>query len=104
MIAAADDAELADDIVDGGVGRDDRQAVDVTLEGHGSLPQSTFERRPSVEELVDPLGIDVALIVVTMRRPTPPAEQSALTGLKQLTRRVGQLGAVVPDGNRERGS
>ena len=46
VVAAADDAELADDVVDGGVRGDDRQAVDVALESHDPLPQSTFDRRP----------------------------------------------------------
>ena len=35
LVAAADDAEVAGDVVDRGVLRDDRQPVDVALEGHG---------------------------------------------------------------------
>jgi hypothetical protein len=47
LVAATDDAEVADDIVLGGVSRDDRQTVDVALVSHGSrLPQSTLLSRP----------------------------------------------------------
>ena len=47
FVAAADDAVVADDGLDLGVGRDDRQAADLALVGHVRLPrQSTFDRRP----------------------------------------------------------
>ena len=47
VIAAADDAVVADDVVDLGVRRDDRQAVDLTLVSHvRSSLQSTLDRRP----------------------------------------------------------
>jgi hypothetical protein len=40
VVAAADDAVMADDVVTRGVGGRDRQAVDLSLIGHGPLPQS----------------------------------------------------------------
>ena len=46
LVAAADDAEVADDVVLLRVGRDDRQAVDMSLVGHDRLPQSTLLSRP----------------------------------------------------------
>ena len=47
MIAAANDAEVAGNVLFLGVRRDDGQAIDLALECHGSvLPQSTFDSRP----------------------------------------------------------
>ncbi len=45
-VAAADDAVMAGDVVFLRVCGNDRQTVDLALVSHGSLPQSTFDRRP----------------------------------------------------------
>jgi hypothetical protein len=48
LVAATDDAIVAGDVVDGGIGRNDRQPVDLSLESHLILPQTdrTLDRRP----------------------------------------------------------
>jgi serine protease Do len=46
VIAAADDAVVADDVVHLGIGGDDGELTDLTLVSHLILPQSTFESRP----------------------------------------------------------
>ena len=46
VIAAADDAVVAGDVVFRGVRRNDGQTVHVSLVSHFILPQSTFDRRP----------------------------------------------------------
>ena len=59
LVAAADDAELADDVVLLGVRRDDREPIDMALECHGSALQHV--RQAAVKQLVDAFGVDVAL-------------------------------------------
>ena len=62
LVAAADDAIVADDVEFLRVLRDDRKAVDVTFESHW-LPPSQNVGQPAVQKLVDALGVDVAVAV-----------------------------------------
>ena len=59
IVAAADDAVVADDVELLRVLRDDRQLVDVALESHRYLPKNVGQT--AVQKLVDSLGIDVAI-------------------------------------------
>ena len=59
LVAAADDAELAGDIVLFGVRWDDREPIDMALECHGSALQHV--RQAAINELINAFGVDVAL-------------------------------------------
>ena len=61
VIAAADDAEMAGDVLLLGVRRDDRQTVDLALECHGSILPSEHVRQTAVDQLIHAFGEDVAV-------------------------------------------
>ena len=60
LVAAADDAVVADDVEFLRVLRDDRKPVDLTLISHCFLPLEHVGQ-PPVQKLVDAFGIDVAV-------------------------------------------
>ena len=62
LVAAADDAVVAGDIVLLCIRGDDRQTVDVSLESH-DRSSSEHVGQAAVEQFVDALGVDVALVV-----------------------------------------
>ena len=86
LIAAADDAELAGDIVLFGVRWDDREPTDMALECHGSALQHV--RKAAVKKFIDAIGVNIALgvdpqlVLGQVRSCLPPNLLTAILAIK----------------------
>ena len=63
MVAAAHDAVVASDVVLRGIGGDDRETVNLTLESHDLNPSLKNVAEATVEKLIHAIGMNVALVV-----------------------------------------
>lgn len=63
MVAAANDTVVARYIVLGGIGGDNGESVNLTLESHDEIPSLQYVAEAAVEKLIHTVGMNVALVV-----------------------------------------